>query len=320
MAFTNFQHQCTANFKIHDYSRATPALKEALKDLPRLAALASHETGFPIKGTIDIRIFHPEDMRKERKRNLNQILSKNLTPSDNKFVKRSELIRRLLLGANKGFYAYGETKDKNTLLLNTTPKNTPDIELEFKKTIFHEFVHIGQLQNTSCSQHQENVVSAAIRSRARHAHNHPATEKLHQTGGTIKCYIEGHARYYENKVLYEGKLGSSGQYTTRPMQQVPKLRLVDQIRDKFHLYQEQFGDFYSIGELEIKKIINENSDKAPKAVLLDKLNTDFSSGVQAEIDHSNMEPRGKNHIAHTLHYLDIVTSFIRDAYKGYKQF
>ena len=72
MAYTHFQHQCTANFKIHDYSRATPALKIALKDLPRLAALASHETGFPIKGTIDIRILHTEDTRKESEKDLKQ--------------------------------------------------------------------------------------------------------------------------------------------------------------------------------------------------------------------------------------------------------
>ena len=206
MTFPQFPHQCTAHFKIHNYSRATPALQEALKDLPRLAALASHETGLPITGEVDIRIMtHNSAKHSMRSKYLKSFVPLIGAKNTQRMINHEEKFNKLIYG--KGVTVAGTTNPvkKELSLINTSGHHDP--ELHLKETIFHEMVHIAQ-QSTTLTHQYQRIAHASTKA-AYVSLNRKDARKLNAKANFLRKIIEGQANYLTKKVINEEKITSS---------------------------------------------------------------------------------------------------------------
>ena len=319
MHFTNFEHQCTANFKIHNYSRANPALQEALKDLPRLAALASHETGWKIEGTINIRILNSKNLRDTQAQYVHKNYISNLNTHVQKHVDTSQFICRLLYGKKNHHRTAGTTLNANNVLINAEPILTEDVELAAKRTILHELVHIAQYQNTDTG-----TQNAAINKAKRHV---ISTQGLRSKSLNAICTAsnklaqihEGHARYIENKAAKEGKIESSGQFLI-PMTSAPLNLLgpIKKLRTYASIYLASISDPYTLGENYIKQQMESLPEIDSKQVMQDLFKENFTAPVQDEINASNTAADKQHLLIHLSNHALTALQFFQLAYEGRK--
>ncbi|MEC8009323.1 MAG: hypothetical protein VX185_00965 [Pseudomonadota bacterium] len=214
MLQTDFEHQCTATFKILNEEKATPVMKQALKDLPRLAALVSHETGWPITGEIKINLAEPHVLKNDMRTNFinthySEVGLKKISTSYNK----KDFMEKLLGLKNKILAGYVRHNTNVIHLLNSNKHYfNPTTQ---RGIITHELTHIAQDQNTSLVK-QRTVAAKSIALAQLKGIDDKKVAKLESSSEKLSMITEGQATYVENKVRQVWTKGLDTEIITNP--------------------------------------------------------------------------------------------------------
>ncbi|MBK84448.1 MAG: hypothetical protein CMD81_11515 [Gammaproteobacteria bacterium] len=314
MTYTHFQHQCTANFKIHNYSRANPALKEALKDLPRLAALASHETGWKIEGTVNVRVMTNAQMHAPSRKDSAIFFSK-LNTSTQKHENSSKLLNRILYGKPMHI-KYGQAISQNEILINSEHTYLRDPEKGLKATLLHEFVHIAQLQNTPIKTKLDEALKSNLTLKAAEGIKSDAYKATSSAVGGIKYAQEGQATYIQNKALEEGKIESSEAFINSHTASDKHTSLKSKIRSYASYYNSSQYNPYTLGEQEIKKTLEKHSEHPPTEVIKKLFDAYSNDIIRSEINKSKELPDKRNLLIHLSNHITLITSFCKSVHLG----
>ncbi len=133
-------------FTLHNKEQASPALKEALDDLPRLAALASKDTGWPIKGILPVRVVNSSEVSKFLNQDALERIISVVKESEIDTVKSKlspTIFTRIFSSLLMGAYLPGS---KQVIVANRdrNKKLTADY---YKSCLYHELIHVAQDQN-----------------------------------------------------------------------------------------------------------------------------------------------------------------------------
>lgn len=222
--------QSTITFTIKNEEKASPAMKEALKDLPRLAAMVAHDTGWDLSGHSVISVKPKADSFK--------YLTGKRRVCDKDILSRTEKIaisleRKMtnrLAGFSKKTIPLKGFKDlysNNIMIFHHD--DIPDVELDYKKTLYHELVHVAQDQAKSLLNIPANNNANAI------THIRPIKK---EDKALLKSFedlenqrleiIEGHAQYLQDKATDEGRITSSGLHNIECIQPKRNPNLINQ--------------------------------------------------------------------------------------------
>lgn len=296
MTLPQFPHQCTAHFKIHNYSRATPALQKALEDLPRLAALASHETGLPITGEVDIRIM----THKSAKKTMRSETMKSFTPligakNAQRKVSNQEMFNTLVYGKAATYAGTTNPVKKEISLINTSAHRDP--ELRFKEVIFHEMVHIAQ-QSTALSNQYHKIAHASTKA-AYVSLNRKDARKLYKKANFLSKIAEGQANYLTKKVMNEGKITSSPEFINSD-RQPQKQTILNKMRYYYAYEAAKKEDPYIEGALMYKDALMKDVQNNTTDNVQGLLNTNHLEDIAHILKKIDDKPVKNRNIQHFL--------------------
>ncbi len=139
------------SLEVHYPENASQNMKEALKDLPRIARLAMHDTDWPLEGRIAVHAFTAaKDMRDHHEQLASQLIADIYTPEE---IKTFKLTRPRSFQSQGSYHQKTSKHIPQIAILNFSP-NTPQDQINYyKSTLYHEFIHATQLHNTESANH-----------------------------------------------------------------------------------------------------------------------------------------------------------------------
>lgn len=155
------------NFSINAPSTVAQPVRQALDDLPRLAQLASNDTGWQIAGTIPVRVVSPDQVSSLIRDEVKNLVSPGFSSAD---WQKVEPILESKLGDSKALVkdVLGiHLRSTNELIVVDDPANRRLTSDSYKSTIYHELVHVAQFQNhpeyfSSVQQLSQDSYKAAL--------------------------------------------------------------------------------------------------------------------------------------------------------------
>ena len=186
-------------------TQADANVREALKALPRLAKLASKETGWPVLGTLTVRATNADRFKRinaqvdrdNNNTNLNQI---NGNPLDGHISSQMEQSQAMAEDGH-AFFSTATATMPDQIVLNIDNirqrKMTAD---DIKSTLLHELIHYAQSQNNHELFKTIGVLQASA-SKAEYVfgRNSKEARKLNNAVDLRLQRLEGQATYIQEK-------------------------------------------------------------------------------------------------------------------------
>ena len=273
--------QSTITFTIKNEEKASPAMKEALKDLPRLAAMVAHDTGWDLSGHSVVNVKPKADSFKyvtgKRKVFDQDILSR----VEKLALSIEKQMTNRLAGFSKKKMPTAGFKDlySNDIMIFHC-NEIEDVELEYKKTLYHELVHVAQDQNKSLLNiPANNNANAITHIRPIKKEDKALLKSFEELENQRLEVVEGHAQYLQDKATDEGRITSSGLHNIECIQPKRNPNFINRIQ-RYYRAQADRNAPYSNG-----KAIFENAENQQEIDSI--LNRDFKGETEALAQHIN---------------------------------